>query len=156
MSRNAKKTNKLILQERERLYVKFHPHSVLTANISAHKNVANNPHSQTTGILKKQPLSKSLTAPSCNPATFPGRLTLKSAFNSNCAQDDLSVNDQEKCILLLKNYRKQVLKGDICAGDCPNDGISCMTGVCRAHLRYMYILYMLSNNLILRFLNSYT
>ena len=113
---------------------------MLTANISAHKNVANNPHSQTTGILKKQPLSKSLTAPSCNPATFPGRLTLKSAFNSNCAQDDLSVNDQEKCINLLENYRKQVLKGDICAGDCPNDGISCITGVCRAHLRYMHIL----------------
>ena len=122
------------LQERERLYAKFHPHSATNAINSGRKNGAKNPSSpSSTGILKK-PSQRTESIP-FNPSSFPGRLTLKSAFNSNLGQDDLSVNDREKCIVLLENYRKQVLNGDICAGDCPNDGISCSSGVCRAHLR---------------------
>ena len=124
------------LQERERLFAKFHPHSAANAINSTRKNGSKNtssPSSSFPGILKKT--SHRRESIPFNPSSFPGRLTMKSAFNSNLEQDDLSVNDREKCIELLENYRKQVLNGDICAGDCPNDGISCATGVCRAHLR---------------------
>ena len=47
----------------------------------------------------------------------------------------LSVQDRKKVHELLDKYRKMVEARDICAGDCPNDGVSCQSGVCRAHLR---------------------
>ena len=47
----------------------------------------------------------------------------------------LAVEDLKKLHQLLDKYCKLVEAGDLCAGDCPNDGVSCSSGVCRAHLR---------------------
>ena len=128
----SSRTHNLTLQERERLYLKFNPHSDTNSKSSFRNNGGNTGQSMLSGILKK---SSTTAAAPCSPSSFPGRLILKSAFTSNSAQDDLSIHDKEKCAILLENYRKQVLNGEICGGDCPNDGISCTTGVCRAHLR---------------------
>ena len=124
------------MQEKERLYRKFHPHADTIGNNSPRRKILNAQSSPITGILKK-PASNASNANviSCSPSSFPGRLTLKSAFSIDYSQDDLSIHDQEKCNSLLENYRKVIINGEICAGDCPNDGISCSTGVCRAHLR---------------------
>ena len=51
----------------------------------------------------------------------------------------MAVEDLKKLHQLLDKYCKLVEAGELCAGDCPNDGVSCSTGVCRAHLRYVMI-----------------
>ena len=130
----------LTSQEQDRLSVKFrHQHAGTTASNTSSSHVGKDSHTEslpspTKGILKKSN-SKVQVVTCINPSPVPGRLTLKSAFNRNNSQDDLSIHDNEKCNALLDNYRKLVLNGDICSGNCPNDGISCTTGVCRAHLR---------------------
>ena len=48
---------------------------------------------------------------------------------------NLREKDQKQLEQLLVKYRQMVEAGDLCAGDCPNDGVSCPSGVCRAHLR---------------------
>ena len=48
---------------------------------------------------------------------------------------NLREKDQKQLELLLVKYRQMVESGNLCAGDCPNDGVTCPSGVCRAHLR---------------------
>ncbi len=49
--------------------------------------------------------------------------------------DNLTLGDEARCADLLRRYRRLVLGGHICGGDCPDGGVSCPSGVCRAHLR---------------------
>ena len=72
------------LQERERLFAKFHPHSAANAINSTRKNGSKNtssPSSSFPGILKKT--SHRRESIPFNPSSFPGRLTMKSAFRPN-------------------------------------------------------------------------
>ena len=67
---------------------------------------------------------------------MPGRLiqpTQKQTWGGDFLA--MAVEDLKKLHQLLDKYCKLVEAGDLCAGDCPNDGVSCSTGVCRAHLR---------------------
>jgi len=50
--------------------------------------------------------------------------------------NNLLERDQKQLEVLLQKYRRLVELGELCGGDCPNDGITCPSGVCRAHLRY--------------------
>ena len=67
----------------------------------------------------------------------PGRLiqpTQKQTWGAGDFQ--MLVNeDRKKAQELLDKYRQLVDAGELCAGDCPNDGVACASGVCRAHLR---------------------
>ena len=59
------------------------------------------------------------------------------SFNQPWGGDPTSLRekDQKQLEQLLQKYRHLVENGELCAGDCPNDGITCPSGVCRAHLR---------------------
>ena len=65
----------------------------------------------------------------------PGRLLLRMTTMSYEVTDSVAIDDEEQCRQLLQKYRQLVSKGDLCGGDCPNDGMSCSSGVCRSHLR---------------------
>ncbi len=49
--------------------------------------------------------------------------------------DNLTLGDAARCADLLRRYRRLVLGGEICGGDCPDGGVACPSGICRAHLR---------------------
>lgn len=76
---------------------------------------------------------------SSSPVAIPGRL-IHARQNSTLTQwggdfEVLADEDRLKVQELLIKYGQLVDSGDLCAGDCPNDGITCSSGVCRAHLR---------------------
>jgi len=79
-----------------------------------------------------------------SPVAIPGRLiqaTQKQSWGGDF--QSLAQQDTLRVYQLLQKYRQLVDTGELCAGDCPNDGVSCSSGVCRAHLRS-------SNNSFLR------
>ena len=72
-----------------------------------------------------------------SPVAIPGRLiqpTQKQSWGGD--HQTLAEQDTQRVYQLLQKYRQLVDTGELCAGDCPNDGVSCSSGVCRAHLRY--------------------
>ena len=90
------------------------------------------------GILKKDSSGREK-----EPVALPGRIISDSRGRQHSSTsasaadlDNLALNDGEKVYQLLDNYRRQVSVGEMCGGDCPNDGILCPSGICRAHLRY--------------------
>ena len=71
-----------------------------------------------------------------SPVAIPGRLiqaTQKQSWGGDF--QSLAQQDTLRVYQLLQKYRQLVDTGELCAGDCPNDGVSCSSGVCRAHLR---------------------
>ena len=82
-----------------------------------------------------QLLFSGVSRPLPAPTAVPGRLLVRMSTSSYEVTDSLAADDESKCRQLLQKYRHLVTKGDLCAGDCPNDGLSCSSGVCRSHLR---------------------
>jgi hypothetical protein len=60
---------------------------------------------------------------------------MKMSSSSSPDSDNLTLGDSVRCLGLIDTYRVLVESRDICGGDCPDDGASCPSGICRAHLR---------------------
>ena len=48
-----------------------------------------------------------------------------------------TLGDAVRCLALVDAYRRSVESGELCGGDCPEEGAGCQSGVCRARLRYV-------------------
>ena len=46
-----------------------------------------------------------------------------------------TLGDAVRCLALVDSYRRSVEGGEMCGGDCPEEGAGCQSGVCRARLR---------------------
>ncbi|TRY62162.1 hypothetical protein TCAL_03708 [Tigriopus californicus] len=119
--------------ERQRLAEKFRPR---TAVIRPSTTAAFSPHAQTGAQL-----AANSGAGSCGSGVpgvglvVAGRLSVRTETSSSPETDNLTLGDAERCRSLLETYRRKVSDGEICGGDCADGGISCPSGVCRAHNR---------------------
>ena len=68
-------------------------------------------------------------------------LSSKFSYGTNIKLESVTGKDRDKTRMLLETYHRQVTSGELCGGDCPNDGITCPSGVCRAHLRQVPKIY---------------
>ena len=117
---------------------KFRPRSSIKSNSSSSSRGPEGAGGG--GILKKDSLGEKepVALPGRIISDSRGRLQHSSTSAGGCSAadlDNLALNDGDKVYQLLENYRRQVSVGELCGGDCPNDGIVCPSGICRAHLR---------------------
>ena len=56
-------------------------------------------------------------------------------MNSQIIVELQTVGDAVRCLALVDSYRRAVESGEMCGGDCPEEGAGCQSGVCRARLR---------------------
>lgn len=115
-----------LAKERQRLAEKFRPRTAVIRSPGA----ATSPHAQNGAQFA------ATSGPvGCANVVVAGRLSVRTETSSSPETDNLTLGDGERCQALLETYRRKVSDGEICGGDCEDGGISCPSGVCRAHNR---------------------